>query len=1031
MSEIELYLLEYDNHKDEASRIAGQAATRLENKDLKLVSLIELLGEYLNNDDASIRTKTIFFLADVLSVLPVRAFSRQQRNLLCDFVLSRIADDPEAIEPLTRSLAALESMGKWEDERASQVFMTLLDSTNPLKQFKLQKQRYAILQLINLLMGNYRKALHEAQSSAPELKEKMVFYFDGEKDPRNLMIVFSVLLVPMTEWDVSVNAQDFFEAVFNYFPITFKPPPDDPYGITAQQLKDRLRDCISATSFFAPFAFPALLDKLDSTSANTKRDALQAISACIRDYSTRTISLYAVTLWDALKFEILNVQEEELAEEALNALADIAAKLSRTSDLSSYLKPVSKECNEHLEDAPTKQSQASGRIIEAIAKASPEASNFLTRAIVPQIISLFSASESLSKRRALIDVNIRLLYANVAVFGEWRTSDPEFLQKTITLENAFQNFSLQIQDLLLGAVVNSPKEEVSYRVLCIKGLIELVKIRSLLEDQEISKILQRLTKIILNEPIYQNDDLRSAAEAGLLDVAHQKPQLIVNEALPLFLAELPEDSPTDGSPNLRVLAAFAKLSSEAKIFETIVMRLKNRLTIAFQRPASGTVVVAFLNALLYAFVHGAYKDLSLDSKNPYHRGVVQWLFEQLQNNTSTLQSLAERATIFNTIGRICRIVLHHQDTNVQQETANRMYNLADLTQSTVLDTDGPPERRDLLLISTHILAALRTDVDLPSSPTSILRQLMSLIRSDRITPEVTRSALSQMSLIVNKHIPENDMKATLDESSLNRLDQTNFTNADILDIRVEFAISKALLLRNSRLASTKISALLQLLPDATHGVIVARGFSTLLAPDEFLTAENHCRISKLHQQKLFSLAIPVLTSAHRTAPPLTKKNYLLALAGLLHWLPYQLLMPELPALVPLLLQSLDPALATTTMTAPASSPDTFLHTSALNALTSVLTHDPEELSTHAHSLAARLLAIASSRSEAHSDAPEVRRSALACLALVPKRLRREALMPLRGKVVRELTGALDDVRRDVRREAVRCRVAWIALDEEE
>lgn len=64
--------------------------------------------------------------------------------------------------------------------------------------------------------------------------------------------------------------QDLFEAVFNYFPITFRPPPDDPYGITAQDLKDRLRECISSTSDFAPYAFPALLDKLDSTHMNTK-----------------------------------------------------------------------------------------------------------------------------------------------------------------------------------------------------------------------------------------------------------------------------------------------------------------------------------------------------------------------------------------------------------------------------------------------------------------------------------------------------------------------------------------------------------------------------------------------------------------------------------------------------------------------------------------------------------------------------------------------------------------------------------------
>ena len=97
-----------------------------------------------------------------------------------------------------------------------------------------------------------------------------ISYFEGEKDPRNLRIAFSILQVPMTEWELGPNSQDMFESVFNYFPITFKPPPGDPFGITAQDLKDRLKDCIASTSDFAPYAFPALLDKLDSSSLNTK-----------------------------------------------------------------------------------------------------------------------------------------------------------------------------------------------------------------------------------------------------------------------------------------------------------------------------------------------------------------------------------------------------------------------------------------------------------------------------------------------------------------------------------------------------------------------------------------------------------------------------------------------------------------------------------------------------------------------------------------------------------------------------------------
>lgn len=64
--------------------------------------------------------------------------------------------------------------------------------------------------------------------------------------------------------------QALFDSVYNYFPITFRPPPNDPYGITAQDLKDRLQECISSNKYFAPHSIPSLLDKLDSTSPNVK-----------------------------------------------------------------------------------------------------------------------------------------------------------------------------------------------------------------------------------------------------------------------------------------------------------------------------------------------------------------------------------------------------------------------------------------------------------------------------------------------------------------------------------------------------------------------------------------------------------------------------------------------------------------------------------------------------------------------------------------------------------------------------------------
>ena len=271
MSDIQLYLLDVDKNKSEAKAIAAQSATKLETKQLKLIDLITSLEQYINNkEDGSLRAKTMAYLADVLESVPTRVLSGQERRLLCEFILGRIEGDVEGIGSSAKALIALEERGKWDPETAQRVTKIFLDHASPLKEFKLQTDRFAIIQLFDRLMAKYRTTLQQIHDSDSEFIPKLISCFDGEKDPRNLMIIFSILYVPMIEWNVHAYGQDLFDSVFNYFPITFKPPPDDPYGITAQDLKDRLRDCIAANSDFAPFAFPALLDKLDSTSMNTK-----------------------------------------------------------------------------------------------------------------------------------------------------------------------------------------------------------------------------------------------------------------------------------------------------------------------------------------------------------------------------------------------------------------------------------------------------------------------------------------------------------------------------------------------------------------------------------------------------------------------------------------------------------------------------------------------------------------------------------------------------------------------------------------
>lgn len=90
----------------------------------------------------------------------------------------------------------------------------------------------------------------------PDFINSYVKLVEGEKDPRNLMLLFSIGRVILIEFDISAHVevhspnsahikadgwQDLFDVTFCYFPITFKPPPDDPYGITADDLKKALR----------------------------------------------------------------------------------------------------------------------------------------------------------------------------------------------------------------------------------------------------------------------------------------------------------------------------------------------------------------------------------------------------------------------------------------------------------------------------------------------------------------------------------------------------------------------------------------------------------------------------------------------------------------------------------------------------------------------------------------------------------------------------------------------------------------------
>lgn len=185
----------------------------------------------------------------------------------------------------------------------------------------------------------------------------------------------------------------------------------------------------------------------------------------------------------------------------------------------------------------------------------------------------------------------------------------------------------------------------------------------------------------------------------------------------------------------------------------------------------------------------------------------------------------------------------------------------------------------------------------------LLEQLVELASTED-TPLIRQGILRQIALIANKFLRPSEIHYAMDilgdiaKSLLNA--ETLVENS----VRVLFWISKALILR---LAKTEevLEQLLSLLLDNRLGLAIGRGFGILLAPDELLSKANGATIRLLANQKVFNYCIPRFAKSIRQAEGSAKRNYLIALSGILKYMGTDILMSDVDTLLPLLLQSLD------------------------------------------------------------------------------------------------------------------------------
>ncbi|KAK6455791.1 RNAPII transcription regulator C-terminal-domain-containing protein [Scheffersomyces xylosifermentans] len=311
---ISQYIATVDTDDQIANAYTEQLAELIVEDELSLLEFIQSLGPTLTSDTDALRSKSMHCLTSTLEHLNGSPkLSRQDINVIIDFLLSKL-DDKASLQWVLSSLQSLVGFKNFNpglNQNLKRLLNAILSDYDPKKNLaKIRYESFAILKNVLLTQKDYL-LIH--QDISDTYVKAFIHIASGEKDPRNLLVSFhlnsSINKTLVFDPNNDLHGEfvtDLFDVSFCYFPISFTPPANDPYKITADQLKSELRSTIASQSLFAKDSFSSLIEKLTSTNPTIRNDVLKTLQLCVESYSNETVEEYWLTLWNALKFEILH-----------------------------------------------------------------------------------------------------------------------------------------------------------------------------------------------------------------------------------------------------------------------------------------------------------------------------------------------------------------------------------------------------------------------------------------------------------------------------------------------------------------------------------------------------------------------------------------------------------------------------------------------------------------------------------------------------------------------------------------------------
>ncbi|KAK7918894.1 hypothetical protein WMY93_010178 [Mugilogobius chulae] len=1020
-----------------------EAAEAVRDGQFTVLQLVEALGISLTSSQPHTRARGVQMLSEVLQECSA-SLTEKEVEVLIAFYENRLKDHYVVTPPVLQGLKALTKSPVLPPGCAVSMLKSLFQDVH-VQSLMLVERSCVYNMLLNLM--ETREA--ELKTLGADFVFGFVQSMDGERDPRNLLLAFRIASSIIHQgYDLGKFAEELFEVTSCYFPIDFSPPPNDPHGVTKEELILALRAILTGTPKFAEFLLPLIIEKVDSDVQSAKLDSLQTLAACVSQYEHKDLAEFLEGLWTSIRREVFQTSSEKIESAGLSALTALTSCVSRSvlsSDsedyLSTFLSLVIKDCKHHLSEPDLKLVWPSAKLLQAACSASVRASHIITAAVMPGLIEQYNSRTQCSHRRTLLEAVQRFLQSVKSV----STTEKE--------ENALFPYRSSLCGIVFSALSETNN---SLQITAISVLTSLAQQEDLLEESDIELAVDHLTKLLLTD---EDEKVCLAVVdcAGVLASLH--PEQFISKMIPRLKIELftvpmeMENSleatkrPSHHTVGQRCLTALAAVSSQPNVVQESTPVLLELISAAHTGSVPFSVEDVVLACLSLQRIAQQVQDTE-ETGRCFHDIIIPRLLSlalqaALQGEDVPSPSPLVKESVLSAVVPVLTTSCSRLQSKSQQKPRPKAVSLFLNGNVSFLPDNSFPSHIQLLksncwkqsqmvcLLMACVCSLPRT-VEVPHLD-ELLSALVELSCSSSHTLSFT-SAAKCFAGLVNKR-PQGEALDSLIQKTVLRicseLDSPNSTlHTQAFTLLIWLA--KALLLRYHPLSTALTDKLFSLLDDANLGSVAADGFSLLMSDSsDVLNRACHADVRIMYRQRFFSENSSKLVQGFHAAKE-RKPNYLKALSNIVNKLPKQVQVTELPALLTLLLEAL-------------SCPDQGVQLSTLSCLQPVLVDPPPALIQQLEALVSRLLALTS------STAMDVKIGSLRCIHAVShfpthERLFSEAkttgfqfhkesrhlfvlqkdleefmyeYLTFRARVLKALAKPLDDKKRLVRSEAVR------------